>query len=95
MVTLIFIRICLMFTNLQYLDLGPYLDLSWYQELSLGASPATIFSSTLLELHINVVDFTDCLYLLDGRFNQLHTLDFHITYIDESHRTIKKVNYFD
>ncbi|CAF4662173.1 unnamed protein product, partial [Rotaria sp. Silwood2] len=26
-----------------------------------------------MELHINVDDFTDCLYLLDGRFQQLRT----------------------
>jgi hypothetical protein len=84
-----------MFTNLQYLDLGPYLDLTWYQELSLGGSPPAVFSSILLELHLNVVDFTDCLYLLDGRFNQLHTLYVHISYIDESNPTIKQVNYFD
>ncbi len=32
-------------------------------------------SSTLLKLTINLQYFDDCLYLLDGRFNQLHTLD--------------------
>ncbi|UJR13265.1 hypothetical protein I4U23_000285 [Adineta vaga] len=31
--------------------------------------------SLLTELHIYVHHFTDLLYLLDGRFNQLHTLD--------------------
>jgi hypothetical protein len=31
------------------------------------------FSSSLTTLHINVEDFNDCLYLLDGRFKQLHT----------------------
>jgi hypothetical protein len=31
-------------------------------------------SSTLLKLTISVLYFDDCLYLLDGRFNQLHTL---------------------
>ncbi|CAF0883101.1 unnamed protein product [Rotaria sordida] len=31
-------------------------------------------SSTLLKLIINVHSFDDCLYLLDGRFDQLHTL---------------------
>ena len=36
----------------------------------------TIFSSTLLELHIKLVKFHDCLYLLDGRFNQLRK--FHV-----------------
>ncbi|CAF2703492.1 unnamed protein product [Rotaria sp. Silwood2] len=33
-----------------------------------------IRSSTLLKLIINVHSFDDCLYLLDGRFDQLHTL---------------------
>ncbi|CAF2208551.1 unnamed protein product [Rotaria magnacalcarata] len=33
-----------------------------------------IKSSTLLELHICLKRFSDCLYLLDGRFNKLHTL---------------------
>jgi hypothetical protein len=31
-------------------------------------------SSTLLNLKINIQSFEDCLYLLDGRFNQLRTL---------------------
>ncbi|CAF2959730.1 unnamed protein product [Rotaria sp. Silwood2] len=34
----------------------------------------TFRSSTLLKLNIRVECFEDCLYLLDGRFNQLHTL---------------------
>ncbi|CAF3547437.1 unnamed protein product [Rotaria socialis] len=36
--------------------------------------PATISSSTLLELHVILETFTDCLYLLDGRFNSLQKL---------------------
>ncbi|CAF4618030.1 unnamed protein product [Rotaria sp. Silwood2] len=36
--------------------------------------PPTFRSSTLLKLNIRVQCFEDCLYLLDGRFNQLHTL---------------------
>ena len=32
--------------------------------------------STLLKLIINVQSFDDCLYLLDGRYDQLHT--FHV-----------------
>lgn len=30
--------------------------------------------STLLKLIITVQDFDDCLYLLDGRYDQLHTI---------------------
>ena len=31
-------------------------------------------SSTLRKMKINIQSFNDCLYLLDGRFNQLDTL---------------------
>ncbi|CAF2981008.1 unnamed protein product [Rotaria sp. Silwood2] len=37
--------------------------------------PTTFRCSTLLKLNIRVQCFEDCLYLLDGRFNQLHTLN--------------------
>ncbi|CAF3209517.1 unnamed protein product [Rotaria sp. Silwood2] len=36
--------------------------------------PSTFCCSTLLKLNIKVQWFEDCLYILDGRFNQLHTL---------------------
>ncbi|CAF1303331.1 unnamed protein product [Rotaria sp. Silwood1] len=41
----------------------------WYQ--SLFEMSTTISSSILLELHIKLNKFTDCLYLLDGRFDSL------------------------
>ncbi|CAF4428520.1 unnamed protein product, partial [Rotaria magnacalcarata] len=34
----------------------------------------TISSSILLELHIKLDKFTDCLYLLDGRFDSLENV---------------------
>ncbi|CAF1468157.1 unnamed protein product [Rotaria sordida] len=37
--------------------------------------PTTFRSSTLLKLNIRVQWFKDCLYILDGRFSQLHTLN--------------------
>ncbi|CAM4834649.1 unnamed protein product [Rotaria magnacalcarata] len=43
----------------------------------------TFRSSTLLKLKIRVQCFDDCLYLLDGRFNQLHTLCVDLTHINE------------
>ncbi|CAF1678157.1 unnamed protein product, partial [Adineta ricciae] len=50
-----------------------------YASLVLRYLPPTIFtSSTLTYLRINVQTFTDLLYLLDGRFKQLHTLIAHI-----------------
>ncbi|CAF0725862.1 unnamed protein product [Rotaria sordida] len=83
-----------MFTNLRYLNFGP--SLSECQQLSFGTSPPTVFSSTLSELHILVPRFIDCLYLLDGRFNQLHTLYVYITFINIPYETINnKIYYFE
>lgn len=61
-----------MFSNLQYLNFGP--SFSGYHTLSFGIPLPIVFSSVLLELHVTVESYEDCLYLLDGRFNQLHTL---------------------
>ncbi|CAF1262603.1 unnamed protein product [Rotaria sordida] len=66
---LLFTYIFNTFTNLQILDIGPYSI--WHQYLSFDISPPNVISSTLLELHVNLNNFSDCLYLLDGRFNQL------------------------
>ncbi|CAM4782744.1 unnamed protein product [Rotaria magnacalcarata] len=68
----IFTHIITIFSNLQYLNFCP--SLFFYQYLSFDNSPPTVFSSTLLELRVCLENFTDCLYLLDGRFNQLRTL---------------------
>ncbi len=60
------------FSNLQYLSFDP--SVSGYEELSFDmSSPPIVFSSTLLEFHVTVHCYEDCLYLFDGRFNQLHT----------------------
>ena len=67
-----------MFTNLQYLSFGP--SSKWYQRVSFYMLFPTVTSSNLLELHILLDDFKDLLYLLDGRFNQLHTLNVNIPY---------------
>ncbi|CAM4781387.1 unnamed protein product [Rotaria magnacalcarata] len=78
-IRLIFALICDMFTNLQCLNFYPSSSLC--QQLSFFRSPPTVFPSTLLELHVNLQDFIDCLYLLDGRFNQLHILYVDILFI--------------
>ncbi|CAF0723902.1 unnamed protein product [Rotaria sp. Silwood1] len=83
---LIFTDIFTTFTNLQSLNFHPFP--TCYQELSFKNSPPTLYSSTLLELYVNVTYFTDCLYLLDGRFNQLHTLYVKISWIWPSSLTI-------
>lgn len=83
-----------MFTNLQCLNLNPSSSLC--QRLSFSRSPPAVFPSTLLELHVNLQDFIDCLYLLDGRINQLQILYVHITFITSLNHTINDtVNYFN
>ncbi|CAF1178363.1 unnamed protein product [Rotaria sordida] len=68
--TIMFTHIFNMFTNLKYLNFDPFF--LCYQRISFS-SPPTVFSSTLLELYVKVMCVKDCLYLLDGRFNQLRT----------------------
>ncbi|CAF0952712.1 unnamed protein product [Rotaria sordida] len=74
------------FPNLQTLNIGP--SSIWYQYLSFDMSPPTVISSTLLELYVCLVNFSDCLYLLDGRFNQLHTFHVDIDFITSSRSII-------
>ncbi|CAF3876280.1 unnamed protein product [Rotaria sordida] len=74
--TLIFTNIFTIFNNLKYLNFDP--SLTCYQGIYFENSFPTILSSTLLELHIKVRTIDDCLYLLDGRFNQLRSFYVHI-----------------
>ncbi|CAF3818585.1 unnamed protein product [Rotaria sordida] len=83
--TLIFTQILTKFTNLQYLKFDQS-SIS-FRRLSY-VSPPTIICSTLLELYVSIRNFDDCLYLLDGRFTQLHTLHVNIYIIASSHLTI-------
>ncbi|UJR30027.1 hypothetical protein I4U23_017572 [Adineta vaga] len=70
----IFIRICILFNNLRYLNFSSY---SNYEQLAFLSTIPSQFSSNLLELHVVVKSIFDCLCLLDGQFNQLHT--FYVT----------------
>ncbi len=78
---LIFTHIVTMFINLQYLNFAPSI---FNQQFSFGGLSQSVFSSNLLELQANLKDFTDCLFLLDGRFNQLRTLFVHVSTIVSS-----------
>ncbi|CAF2822387.1 unnamed protein product [Rotaria sp. Silwood2] len=83
---LLFMHVCNTFTNIRYIDFSP--SSIWYQRLIFfGISLPTVVSSTLLELHAYLDTFTDCLYLLDEQFNQLHTLDVNIDVILSSRFT--------
>jgi hypothetical protein len=63
-----------------------YRDIS---RLMLGVPSVKFSSSTLLTLNIKVHHFDDCLYILDGRFNKLHTLYIDLIKIDPSSREIE------
>ncbi|CAF1417233.1 unnamed protein product [Rotaria sordida] len=84
--TRIFMRIITTFIYLQFLNFCP--PSAWYQELSFGISSPNVSSSTLLELHVCLNHFTDCLYLLDGCFNELRILHVNINFISSSNLTI-------
>jgi hypothetical protein len=69
--------------NLTYLDCSTYNDDC--AQLSLCRLPTTAcFSSTLLHLDIVLTSFDDCLYLLDGRLEQLTELILEIDEINAS-----------
>jgi hypothetical protein len=88
---LLFIQMLNIFPNLKYLNF----DINLYSchQLSFRMLPLGVVSSTLLELHVSLDDFDDCLYLLDGRFNQLHTLHVDVGFISTLILTIdNKVN---
>jgi hypothetical protein len=70
----IFNEILNTFTSLIHLILYESLYDNRVQLYFSDPPPHTFRSSTLLKLNVKVQCFEDCLYLLDGRFNQLHTL---------------------
>ncbi|CAF1237574.1 unnamed protein product [Adineta ricciae] len=66
----IFIQTLTMFSNLRCLKF----DRSFlYHRLTLHETLPNVYSSNLLELHVVLDSYLDCLYILDGRFDQLHT----------------------
>jgi hypothetical protein len=83
----VFIQILTMFTNLQFLCFGP--SFIYQQRLSFfDNSFPIVFSSTLLELRVGLQTFRDCLYLLDGCFDQLRTFHVKISLIYGSNKPI-------
>ena len=82
----LFTHIFSMFPNLQILNLAQ--NAFWHQHLSFDTLSPTVMSSTLLELSVCLVTFDDCLRLLGGHFNQLHTFDVKIDFIPSSPQII-------
>ncbi|CAF1622982.1 unnamed protein product [Rotaria sp. Silwood1] len=85
---IIFTQIFTMFTNLQYLTFDP--SSMWHQQFLFDMPSSSVISSNLLELHIRVTNFTDLIYLLHERFNQLHTFHVNIMIIDCTSSTIHR-----
>ncbi|UJR29467.1 hypothetical protein I4U23_010679 [Adineta vaga] len=85
-------QILFMFMNLIRLKIQSSHE--WYyqtiERLKFNHRCPTFSSSTLTELFVNVDVSDDLLYLLDGRFNQLHTLHVTVHFLDESSESIRK-----
>ena len=80
-----------MFTNLCYLNFQP--SSIYWQHISCAILPRErISSSNLLELNGNLKIFNHCLYLLDARFNELHTLYVKISSIRSDQTIENQVN---
>ena len=87
MSTALFGQILDVLTNLRSLIFDSPFSYECDQRFSFG-NTSTLFFPTLVELHVNVVSFDDCVYLLDGCFNQL--LVFHVKFPHiKSTRTIE------
>mgnify|MGYP006933269977 FL=1 len=82
----LFEQILTTFVNLRSLMYCP--SKMFYQCLFFDTLPSSLISSILLELHVCVNTFTECLYLLDGRFKQLRLFDVQIHVIDYSTVTL-------
>ena len=72
-------NILMMFTNVHHLKF--YQNLDYFIPSVLFPNQSSLFSSTLQELHINVYFFDDCVFLLDGRLNQLCNLFINVFHI--------------
>ena len=91
--TSVFTNIFRIFKNLEYINFGP--TSMFNQQISFNYLPPSIISSNLLELNIYLADFTDCLYLFDGRFNKLETVHVNIySIVSSSIKVDNTVNYF-
>lgn len=73
------------FNNLRCLYFG--LTSCYHERLSFCTGLQHVISTNLLKLHVSTYSLTDCLRLLDCRFNRLHTLYVNICSIVSPHLT--------
>ncbi|CAF1360538.1 unnamed protein product [Rotaria sordida] len=79
----IYHRIFLLLSNLKYLDLDVNNNYLFSKSLLDGLPSSTCLSSSITNLRIKLHNFDDCLCLLDGRLNQLHTFIVKLEYIHD------------
>jgi hypothetical protein len=90
---IIFMNILIMCHKLRHFKF--YTSVPWgCKYISFGKQSPMFSSSRLVELHMNVYRFDECLFILDGRLNQLRILSVTTFHILPLQRTmINKVNY--
>jgi hypothetical protein len=79
----IYHRIFDLLSNLKYLDLDVNNNYIFSKSFLSDLSSTTYVSSGISHLCIKLHNFDDCLCLLDGRFNQLHTLIVKLEFIHD------------
>ena len=85
----IFTQILTRFKKLRYLNFAPFAG-SDYHRLTFDVLPPNVLSSTLVQLRVVVNSYEECLYLLDGRFNQLNK--FYVTICSSNIPTLPVIN---
>ncbi|CAF4020559.1 unnamed protein product [Rotaria sordida] len=83
LLTYIYNRIFGLVTNLKYLDIDGSDTYALSRSLLTGLPSTTCCSSSIVHLRIKMQNIDDCLYLLDGRLSQLHTLIITLYYIHD------------
>ncbi|CAF1310975.1 unnamed protein product [Rotaria sordida] len=83
LLTYIYNRIFGLVTNLKYLDMDSSDTYTSSRSLLTGLPSTTCCSSSIVHLRIKMQNIDDCLYLLDGRLSQLHTLLIILDYIHD------------
>ncbi|CAF1373781.1 unnamed protein product [Adineta ricciae] len=79
---LIFKNLIHMFSNLKSLDLNPFKV--YHQITTMSKTHLSVYSSTLRESSIQLRWIDDCLYILDGRFDQLCVFNVKVMYSSRS-----------
>ena len=79
----IYHRIFVLLSNLKYLDLDVNNNYLFSKSLLNALSFTTCVFSSISHLRIKLHNFDDCLCLLDGRLNQLHTFIIKLEYVHD------------